>query len=113
MFDVFFFTTDGYRVNGLRVTKLSSVFRFRLWQSAAGCGYLGLAARADALSSLRSQRVACYARAERLAARVFFISHRNHGNHRKLLAARVNGLASLVGGVVRSAGKERVFLLRC
>ena len=41
------------------------------------------------------------------------MSHRNHGNHRKLLAARVNGLASLVGGVVRSAGKERGFLLRC
>ena len=74
------------------------------------------------MSSLRSQRVARFARAEWARCASFIMSHRtderargepsrrlelsrarrreakpNHGNHRKLLAARVNGLASRAG----------------
>ena len=66
------------------------------------CAWLAAVAQS---CSLRSRRMARFAR--------FIMSHRNHGNHRKLLASLVNGLASLAGGMVRSAGRERGFLLRC
>ena len=93
--------------------RLSSAFRFKRRQGAAGAGTSPSVSEgvAESRGSNMSVKIPCaWARCAR-----FIMSHRNHGNHRKLLAARVNGLASLAGadGVMFSAaGMPQLLILQ-
>jgi len=85
--------------------RLSSAFRFKRRQGAAGAGNSPSVSEgvAEGRGSNMSVKIPCAWLASLAlngSLRELFMSHRNHGNHRKLLAARVNGLASLAGGGV-------------
>jgi len=100
--------------------RLSSAFRFKRRQGAAGAGNSPSVSEgvAEGRGSNMSVKIPCVWLASLAlngSLRELFMSHRNHGNHRKLLAARVNGLAARAGadGVMFSAaGMPQLLILQ-